>query len=90
MLKHTVAVAQPISDRLGTIKMSRPSIICAATIVWLSITAVDGANAKGTFRLEGAWPSSSAHNQTIENSERRLHRSGSARFSHALRGNREH
>ena len=37
--------------------MSSPSIVCAAIVVWLATTAVDTANAKGTFRLQGPWPS---------------------------------
>jgi hypothetical protein len=42
--------------------MSSPSILCAAIVVWLSTTAVDEANAKGTFRLQGPWPSVSMAN----------------------------
>ena len=70
-----------------TVSMSSPSIICAAIVVWLSTAAVDPANARGTFRLAGAWPSSSAHNQTNGDMERHLHRSGSERSAHAPRAN---
>jgi hypothetical protein len=62
--------------------MSSPSIICVAIVVLLSTSAIDGANAKGTFRLQGAWPSSSAHNNAIENSDRHFRRSGSEQFAH--------
>jgi len=68
--------------------MSSPSIICAAIVVLFSITAPDGANARGTFRLEGAWPSSSARNQA--NEQKHLHRSGSAQLAHAPRLRRNH
>lgn len=40
--------------------MSKVLVMCAATSMWLSTAAVDRANAIGTFRLEGPWPSSSA------------------------------
>jgi hypothetical protein len=69
----------------GKFPMSSPSIISLAIIVWLSTAAVDPVNAKGTFRLQGAWPSSFAHNQANEN--RRLHRFGSEQLAHAPRGN---
>jgi hypothetical protein len=72
-------------DLLWSFSMSRLSIICAAIAVWFSTAAVDGANAKGTFRLEGHWRIPSAHSKAIEHSERRLHRS-----DHAPRGNHQH
>ena len=37
--------------------MSSPPSVRAAIVVSLSIIAVDVANAKGTFRLQGPWPS---------------------------------
>jgi hypothetical protein len=40
--------------------MSKVLVMCAATSMWLSMAALDRANAIGTFRLEGPWPSSSA------------------------------
>ena len=36
--------------------------ICVANGICLSIAAVDVANAKGSFRLQGRWPTSSTRN----------------------------
>jgi len=47
--------------------MSSPSIICAAIVVSLSTIAVEEANAKGTFRLQGPWPSVSVANLSAPN-----------------------
>jgi hypothetical protein len=52
--------------------MSSPSIICVAIVVLLSTAAFDTANAKGTFRLAGPWPSSTALNQANQTAERPL------------------
>jgi hypothetical protein len=46
-----------------SINMSKLLIMCAALSMWLSTAALDSANAIGTFRLEGPWPSSSAQNE---------------------------
>jgi hypothetical protein len=46
--------------------MNKLSIICAAGIICLSTAAVDGVKAKGTFRLQGPWPSLSVDNKIIE------------------------
>src|SRR3974377_520289 len=70
-------VAPPLRSfdfALRLFSMSRLSIICAAIIVWLSTTAVDGANAKGTFRLEGAWRGSFSHNTTHDTTDECLNR----------------
>ena len=48
--------------------MNRLSIICAASSICLSTAIVDGVKAKGTFRLQGPWPSLSADNKTTEKS----------------------
>ena len=47
--------------------MSSPPSVRAAIVVSLSIIAVDVANAKGTFRLQGAWPNVSAANLLAPN-----------------------
>jgi len=54
--------------------MNRLSIICAASGICLSTAIVDGVNAKGTFRLQGPWQSSSADNKMIEKSFDRCRR----------------
>jgi hypothetical protein len=51
------------NDYRESINMSKFLIMCAALSVWLSTAALDSANAIGTFRLEGPWPSSSAQNE---------------------------
>jgi len=43
--------------------MSKPLIMCAAISMWLSTAALDKANAIGTFRLQGPWPSSAAQSR---------------------------
>ena len=43
--------------------MSKPLIMCAAIGIWLSTAALDRANAIGTFRLEGPWPSSATQSK---------------------------
>jgi len=50
-----------------SLSMSRTSIICAVIVLSVSTTAFDGANAKGTFRLQGAWPSVSMANHSAPN-----------------------
>ena len=47
--------------------MSSPSIISAAIVVSLSTIVVEVANAKGTFRLQGPWPSVSVANLSTPN-----------------------
>jgi len=64
--------------------MSRPSIICVAIVVLLSTAPVDGVKAKGTFRLQGPWPSSTAHYKATD------HQSGSEQFAHVLRAKHQH
>ena len=46
-----------------TFTMSKLFVMCAAISVWLSTAALDRANAIGTFRLEGPWPSSAAQSK---------------------------
>jgi hypothetical protein len=41
--------------------------ICVATGICLSIAAVGVANAKGTFRLQGPWPTSSTQTSSTQN-----------------------
>ena len=41
-----------------------------ATGICLSIAAVDVANAKGTFRLQGPWPISSTQTSSTQNMNR--------------------
>jgi hypothetical protein len=43
--------------------MSKLLVMCAAISLWLSTAALDKANAIGTFRLEGPWPSSTAQSK---------------------------
>jgi len=47
--------------------MNGLSVIRAAIGICLLIAAVDGANAKGTFRLQGPWPSSYTQKKSIQN-----------------------
>ena len=54
--------------------MNRLSIICVASSICLSTAIVDGVKAKGTFRLQGPWPSLSADNKIIEKSFDRCRR----------------
>jgi hypothetical protein len=58
--------------------MAKALTVCAISI-WLSTAVLDVANAVGTFRLTGPWPSSSAQrnlNQNIHgcSSHRQAHR----------------
>jgi hypothetical protein len=41
--------------------------ICVAAGICLSIAAVDVADVKGTFRLQGPWSSSSTQTSSIQN-----------------------
>jgi hypothetical protein len=43
--------------------MSKALVMCAAISMWFSTAALDKANAIGTFRLEGPWPSSAAQSK---------------------------
>ena len=47
--------------------MSSPPSVRTAIVVSLSIIAVDVANAKGTFRLQGPWPTSSTQTSSTQN-----------------------
>ena len=42
--------------------------MCAAAGICLSLAAVDVANAKGTFRLQGPWPTSSTQTSSTQTS----------------------
>ena len=62
--------------------MNRLSIICAASSICLSTAIVDGVKAKGTFRLQGPWPSVAADDKTIEKSFDRCRREQLHHVSH--------
>jgi hypothetical protein len=67
--------------------MNRLSIICAASSICLSTAIVDGVKAKGTFRLQGPWQSSSADNKKIEKSFDRCRRE---QLHHVPHGKHQH
>lgn len=45
--------------------MSRLLFACAVAGLWLSIAGLDRAEANGTFRLQGPWPSASAKKNAV-------------------------
>jgi hypothetical protein len=45
--------------------MSKLLIMCAVSGLWLSIAGLERAEAQGTFRLQGPWPSASAEKNTV-------------------------
>jgi hypothetical protein len=61
--------------------MNKLLVICASISMWLSTAALDRANAIGTFRLEGPWPSSAA--QSKSNSSGDFAGCGHERVRHA-------
>ena len=58
--------------------------ICVATGICLSIAAVDVANAKGTFRLQGPWPISSTQTSSTQNMNRFAERCRHELLHHVL------
>jgi len=64
--------------------------ICVAAGICLSMAAVDVANAKGTFRLQGPWPTSSTQTSSTQNMNGLAERCRHKLLHHALLRDHRH
>jgi hypothetical protein len=64
--------------------------IWIATGICLSIAAVDMANAKGTFRLQGPWPISSTQTSSTQNMNGLAERCRHELLHHVVLRDRQH